>query len=57
MIYLKTDTELDIIKANGDILGRCHAEVAKNIKPGISTKELDKVAYEFIKDNGGNPSF
>lgn len=57
MIYLKTDTELDIIKANGDILGRCHAEVAKNIKPGISTKELDKIAYEFIKDNGGNPSF
>jgi methionyl aminopeptidase len=57
MIYLKTNTELDIIRANGVILGQTHAEVAKIIKPGVTTKELDKIAYEFIKDNAAHPSF
>lgn len=57
MIYLKTNTELDIIRANGVILGQTHAEVAKIIKPGVTTKELDRIAYEFIKDNGAHPSF
>ena len=57
MIFLKTSVELEIIRANGIILGQAHAEVAKMIKPGVTTKELDKVAYEFIKDNKGHPSF
>jgi methionyl aminopeptidase len=57
MIFLKTSAELEIIRANGVILGQAHAEVAKIIKPGVTTKELDKVAFEFIKDNGGHPSF
>lgn len=57
MIYLKTNSDLEIIRANGVILGQTHAEVAKLIKPGITTKELDKVAYEFIKDSNSIPSF
>ena len=57
MIYLKTSSELEIIRTNGVILGKTHAEVAKVIKPGITTKELDKVAYEYIKDNEAHPSF
>jgi len=57
MIYLKTPEDLAIIKENGDILGRCHAEVAKAIKPGVTTLELDKIAYEFISDNHAHPSF
>ena len=57
MIYLKTPEEMAIIQANGEILGKCHAEVAKAIKPGVSTLELDKIAYEFIKDHGAHPSF
>lgn len=57
MIYLKTNSDLEIIRANGVILGQTHAEVAKLLKPGITTKELDKVAYEFIKDNNSIPSF
>jgi len=57
MIFLKTSAELEIIRANGIILGQAHAEVAKILKPGVTTKELDKVAYEFIKDNKGHPSF
>ena len=57
MIYLKTPEECAIIQQNGEILGKCHAEVAKAIKPGITTLELDKIAYEFIKDHGAHPSF
>ena len=57
MIYLRSDEEIEIIRQNGQVLGKAHAEVAKLIRPGITTKELDAVAQTFIKDNGGIPSF
>lgn len=57
MIYCKTDEEIELIKKSAEILGRAHAEVAKNIKPGVTTSELDKIAYNFITKNGGKPSF
>jgi len=47
----------ELIKISGDVLGRAHAEVAKRIVPGVTTLELDKIAEEFIRDNGGVPSF
>ncbi len=54
---VKTEEEIEIIRESGDVLGRAHAEVAKLIKPGVTTIELDRVAEEFIRDNGGVPSF
>ena len=57
VIHYKSNEELDIIRESGIILGKAHAEIAKIIKPGIKTKELDKIAYQFIADNGGVPSF
>lgn len=57
MIFLKTPAELAIIQQNGEILAKCHAEVAKAIVPGVSTLALDKIAYEYITDNGAHPSF
>jgi methionyl aminopeptidase len=57
MVYYKTDEEIELIKISGDVLGRAHAEVAKLLKPGITTRALDKIAEEFIRDNGGVPSF
>lgn len=39
------------------LVGKAHAEVAALLKPGISTHELNKVIHDFIKDNGGVPSF
>ena len=57
MIYYKTKEEIDLIKESADILGRAHGEIAKLIKPGINTNKLDKLAEEFIRDNGGVPSF
>ncbi|HEY9007305.1 MAG TPA: type I methionyl aminopeptidase [Ohtaekwangia sp.] len=57
MVQLKTEEELIIIREGAQILGKAHGEVAKLIKPGIRTLTLDKVAEEYIRDNGGVPSF
>jgi len=57
MIYLRSDEEIDLIKISAQVLGKAHAEVAKLVRPGITTKELDTIAETFIKDNGGYPSF
>ncbi|WP_460910523.1 type I methionyl aminopeptidase [Spirosoma areae] len=57
MIYFRSDEEITLIKISAQVLGKAHAEVAKLIRPGITTKELDVVAETFIKDNGGYPSF
>jgi len=57
VIQYKSNEELDIIRESGIILGKAHAEIAKIIRPGVKTNELDKIAYQFIADNGGIPSF
>lgn len=57
MIYLRSDEELDLIKVSAQVLGQAHAEVAKLVRPGVTTRELDKVAETFILDKGGIPSF
>jgi methionyl aminopeptidase len=57
VIFIRSDEEIDLIKISAQVLGKAHAEVAKLIRPGVKTKELDRVAETFIKDNGGIPSF
>ena len=57
MVHYKTDSEVEIIRESAKILGKAHGEVAKSIKPGVKTIELDKIAEEFILDHGGKPSF
>lgn len=57
MVNLKTEEELEIIREGSELLGKTHGEVAKLVKPGVKTSMLDKVAEEFIRDNGGVPSF
>ncbi len=57
VIHYKSNEELEIIRESGKILGKAHAEIAKIIRPGVKTNELDKIAYQFIADNGGIPSF
>ena len=49
MIFLKTDDEIELLRQSNLLVGRTLAEVAKLIKPGVTTKELDKVAEEFIE--------
>jgi methionyl aminopeptidase len=57
MIYFKTDDEINIIKQNGNLLGKVHAEVAKLIQPGVTTEKLNSIAEEYIFDNKAWPSF
>lgn len=57
MIYCKTADEIELIRKSSLIAGKAIAEVAKLIKPGVKTIDLDKRAYEFIMDQGAVPSF
>jgi len=57
MIKLKSDEEIELMRQSNLFLGKVHAEVAKRLKPGIKTIELDRVAEEYILSNGGIPSF
>lgn len=57
MIYYKTEEEIELIKESSLLVAKTHAEVAKLIQPGVSTLVLDKIAEEFIRDNGGVPAF
>jgi methionyl aminopeptidase len=57
MIYLKTQEEVELIRESSLLVSKTIAEVAKEIRPGITTLALDKLAEEFIRDNGGIPAF
>ena len=57
MVYYKTEEEIKLIKDSSLLVAKTHAEIARLIKPGVSTLHLDKVAEEFIRDHGGVPAF
>ncbi|MEK6783525.1 MAG: type I methionyl aminopeptidase [Bacteroidota bacterium] len=57
MVHYKSANDIQLIKESAQILGKAHGEVARHITPGVKTKELDKIAEEFIRDHGGSPSF
>ena len=57
MIQLKTDEEIEVQRQSSLLVGKTLAEVAKLIKPGVKTGELDRVAEEFILSHGAVPGF
>ena len=57
MIHYKSPEEIELMRESALLVGKTIAEVAKIIKPGVTTAELDKVADEFIRDNKATPSF
>ena len=57
MIYLKTEEEIELIRESSLLVGKTLAEIAKEIKPGVTTKKLDSIAEEFIRDMGAVPGF
>lgn len=57
MILYKTEEEIELIRESALILGKAHGEVAKQVRAGIKTKDLDKIAEEFISDYGAKASF
>jgi methionyl aminopeptidase len=56
-IYYKTNDEVEQIRKSCLLTAATIAELAKNIKPGITPAFLDKLAFTFIKDNGAIPAF
>jgi methionyl aminopeptidase len=57
MVHYKTDEEIQLMRESAKVLAQAHGEVAKRVKPGVKTKELDQIAEEYIRDNKGIPSF
>ena len=56
-IFLKTEDEIDLMREANQLVGKTLAEVGRHIKPGVTTRYLDKVADEFIRDHGAIPTF
>ncbi|CDS94900.1 MULTISPECIES: type I methionyl aminopeptidase [Sphingobacterium] len=56
-VYYKSEEEIEQVRLSANVLSQLLGEVAQVIKPGITTLSLDKLAYEFIHDNGGTPAF
>jgi methionyl aminopeptidase len=57
MVFYKTKEEIELLRESSLLVGKTLAEVAKLIKPGVTTLQLDKIAEEFIRDNGAEPGF
>ena len=57
MINIKSTSEIAKMRVAGKIVFATFKELEKHIRPGITTKELDKIAFNFIKSQGANPSF
>jgi methionyl aminopeptidase len=57
MIFIKTDEELGYLAESNMLVSETLAEVARHIRPGITTNELDRIAEEFIRDHHGEPAF
>ena len=56
MITIRNEDEIELLRRAGEIVGETHHYLEKFIKPGITTKELDKLAYDFIISKGATPS-
>lgn len=57
MIHLKTIEELRLMRESAQLVSKTLGMLAKEIKPGVTTLYLDKLAHDFIKDHGGYPAF
>ncbi len=56
MVSIKSEREIELMMEACKITAETHEMLEKNIKPGISTYELDKMAEEFIRSKGGIPA-
>lgn len=57
MILYKTTEQIELIRKSSLLVGKTLAEVARHVRPGVTTAELDHVAEKFILDNGAKPGF
>ena len=56
MIYVKTEEEIEKMRAACDLTSRTLGEVARWVRPGETTRRLDTIAREFVLDHGGKPA-
>lgn len=56
-IHYKTEEEIELIRKSSLLVGKTLAEVARHIRPGVTTLALDKIAESFIRDHGAVPGF
>ena len=57
MVFYKTKEEIELIRASALIVSKTLGMLASEIKPGVTTLYLDKLAENFIRDHGGKPGF
>ncbi len=57
MIIIKSDSQLELMREAGRIVGLCHAEIKQMIKPGVTTNQINDLVEKVIRDNGATPSF
>ena len=57
MIYLKTEEEIELLRENNILVSKTLAEVGRHIKPGVTTKQLDRIIEDYIRSNGATPAF
>lgn len=57
MIFLKTEEEIELMRAADQIVAKTLGEMARVIAPGVSTAQLNKRADEVIRDHGALPNF
>ncbi|HEX7879345.1 MAG TPA: type I methionyl aminopeptidase [Candidatus Eisenbacteria bacterium] len=57
MIRIKSPSEVEAMRGSARLVSRTLDELAGHVKAGVTTLELDRLAMEFIRKNGGTPSF
>ena len=57
MVHLKSQREIDCLRESADLVGQTLAEVARHIEVGATLQELDAVAEDYIRTQGGEPAF
>src|SRR5687768_13814026 len=56
-IFLKTQPQIELMRKAGQIVAHTLDMLTEHVKPGVTTAELDRLAYEFIRSQGAVPSF
>ena len=57
MIVRKSKSELEAMREGGRITAACLELLSENVRVGVTTRELDRMAEDFIRSNGGKPEF
>ena len=57
MVTIKSEREIELMREAGRILAKVHEELGKELKAGMTTKEIDRICEEMIRSYGCVPSF